>query len=87
MDDQPSWGISTLLPCVPPFYPLLQRILRELKLPKINQLLIHWPTAFKKTDGEALWPKDKDGKHLYDLDCPPITEVSVGCGGMGKPFT
>jgi len=39
----------------------MQHILQELKLPKINLLLIHWPTAFKKTGGE-LFPKDDKGK-------------------------
>lgn len=47
--------------------PACDRILRELKLPKIQQLLIHWPTAFQKVKGEEnLWPKDAQGRHLSD---------------------
>lgn len=45
-----------------------ERILRELNVPKIQQLLIHWPTHLKKVDDATLWPKDADGKHMYDLE-------------------
>lgn len=45
-----------------------ERILRELNVPKIQQLLIHWPTHLKKVDDATLWPKDADGKHMYELE-------------------
>lgn len=48
--------------------PACDRILRELKVPKIQQLLIHWPTALKKLDGAPLWPKDAKGNHAYDSE-------------------
>ena len=48
--------------------PAVERILRELKLPKINQLLIHWPTHTKFLDAQTMWPKDESGAHLYDLE-------------------
>lgn len=48
--------------------PACDRILRELKVPKIQQLLIHWPTGFKKGDEATFWPKDEEGKHAYDLE-------------------
>lgn len=51
--------------------PAALRILRELGIPKIQQLLIHWPTHLKKVDDATLWPKDAEGKHLCDdeADC------------------
>lgn len=48
--------------------PAAERILRELNLPKINQLLIHWPCHFKYVDENTFWPKDEQGSHLYDLE-------------------
>lgn len=48
--------------------PAAERILRELGVPKIQQLLIHWPNHFEKVKGASLWPKDAEGKHLYDLE-------------------
>jgi aryl-alcohol dehydrogenase-like predicted oxidoreductase len=48
--------------------PAALRILRELNIPKIQQLLIHWPTHLKKLDDATFWPKDAEGKHLYDTE-------------------
>jgi len=48
--------------------PACDRILRELKINKIQQLLIHWPTGFKRVDDATFWPKDEEGKHAYDVE-------------------
>ena len=48
--------------------PAALRILKELGVSKIQQLLIHWPTHLRKIDDATLWPKDADGKHACDLE-------------------
>lgn len=45
--------------------PAALKILRELGVSKVQQLLIHWPTHLQK-QGDVLWPKDAEGNHAID---------------------
>lgn len=58
-------------------------ILRELRLPYLDMLLIHWPQGYDEHHG--MFPKDEDGKMMYsDVDYMETWRAMEGAVRAGK---